>query len=153
MSGGAQGAAIGCRRGRLGAVLVALVVAASVLAGCASVRDNLGTADSNCYVGLPAAVGAVHHHGHLAGMRLVPVSSLQRKAPLLYLTARAASGTKATQVCLVAFAGDFAARAVERPEGRPAGHLAVVELGYPSTRLYATLLVRRAPLSFGHTRA
>jgi hypothetical protein len=127
-----------------------LVAGAGVLGGCAAARSELGTANSNCYIGLPEGVAAVHHHGRLFGVRLVTVASLERRAPLLYRAARQAPGPKAAQVCLVAFTGAFDAAGVEHPFGRPTGHLAVVELEYPSKRLLGTLLLRHAPLPFGH---
>lgn len=138
------------RRVRRATAALVLVAGAGVLGGCAAARSELGTASSNCYIGLPEGVAAVHHHGRLSGVRLVTVASLERRAPLLYQAARQAPGAKAAQVCLVAFTGTFDAAGVEHPIGRPAGHLAVVELEYPSKRLLGTLLVRHASLSFGH---
>jgi hypothetical protein len=135
---------------RLAAAAAALVVGAAALGGCASVRNELGTPDSLCYIALPKAVSAVHHHGHLFGVRLVTVASLEHRAPRLYRAARQAPGKKVGQVCLVAFSGTFLAGHVEHPVGRSSGRLAVVELGYPSKHLFATLLVRRFPLPFGH---
>lgn len=135
---------------RMGAVTAALLLAAAALGGCASARSELGTANSACYISLPQAVTAVHHRGHLYGVRLVSVASLQHRAPLLYRAARRAPGKKVGQVCLVAFTGTFKAKEVERPLGRTAGHLAVVELAYPSKRLLATLLAHHPPLPFGH---
>lgn len=127
----------------------AALVAGVALGGCASARNNLGTAGSTCYLGLPEAIGAVHHHGHLVGLRLVSVASLEQRAPRLYQAARRAPGKKVGQVCLVAFTGRFTASSVQHPIGRSRGHLAVVELGYPSKRVFATLLVRHAPFPFG----
>lgn len=138
---------------RLGGTAAALLLGAAALGGCASVRNELGTANSACYISLPRAVTAVDHHGHLFGVRLVSVASLQHRAPLLYRAARSAPGKKVGQVCLVAFAGTFRSRGVERPVGEPAGRFAVVELAYPAKRLFATLLVRHPPLPFGHPHA
>ncbi len=127
----------------------ALLAGAASLAGCAAARNELGTANSACYVDLPAAIHAVHHHGRLEGVRLVSVASLRRHAPRLYAAAQARS-TRPSDVCLVAFSGRFRAAGVARPIGDSAGHLAVVELGYPHRRLLATLLVSHAPLPFSH---
>lgn len=138
---------------RLAAAVATAVLGATALAGCASVRNELGTANSACYLAFPEALKAVHHHGHLAGVRLVSVASLRHRAPLLYGAAHQAKGIPVSQVCLVAFTGTFRAGAVEHPIGRPGGRVAVVELGYPSKRQLATLLVRRLPLPFGHPHA
>ena len=139
------------RRLQVAVAAASLLLLAVALGGCASARNELGTADSNCYIGLPEGVAAVHHHGHLFGVRLLSVASLERGAPVLYRAARHAPGKKVGQVCLVAFTGSFDAATVEHPLTRSAGHLAVVELGYPSKRLLGTLLLRRAPLPFAHT--
>jgi hypothetical protein len=139
----------GLRRMRAAAA-AAVLASALALGGCASVRNELGTANSSCYIGLPEAVAAVHHRGHLVGVRLVSVTSLAHRTPLLYAAARQAPGKTINQVCLVAFTGTFHNGAVDHPVGHATGHLAVVELGYPSKRLLATLIVRRLPLPFGH---
>jgi hypothetical protein len=148
------GAGVLARPGRrLAGVAIALVVGAAALGGCASARNELGTAESHCYIALPAAESAVHHRGVLHGVRLLTVTSLtslKPRASLLYRAAKDAPGPKVTQVCLFAFGGDFKASDVEDPIGRNAGHLAVVELSYPGKRLLATLVARRVPLGFGH---
>lgn len=140
------------RRARWCAVVAAAVAAGSLtLAGCASVRNDLGTTNSDCYIAIPAADGAVHHHGHLRGVLLVTVASLRHRAPNLYRAATSAPPPRVTRVCLVAFGGTFTDSTVTRPIGQEAGHLAVVELDYPSKRLLATLLIRHVPFGFGHT--
>jgi hypothetical protein len=134
---------------RAALVCSALLLGASALQGCAAVRNELGTAASNCYVDLAVASRAVHHEGKLRGVRLVSVPSLRAHAPLLYRAA-VARERRLSQVCLVAFGGRFDATRVERPIGEQTGVLAVVELGYPNRRLLATLLATRPPLPFGH---
>lgn len=128
----------------------ALLAGAATFAGCAAARNELGTANSGCYVDLSAAIHAVHHRGRLVGVRLVSVASLRRHAQRLFATAEA-RGKRPAEVCLVAFGGRFSAANVERPIGDTTGHLAVVELGYPHRKLLATLLVSHAPLPFGHS--
>lgn len=131
---------------------LALALAGLGLAGCASARDDLGTGSSGCYVALPAALGAVHHHGHLHGVLLTPVASLRQRAPVLYRAAR--TGAPADhQVCLVAFTGSFSASAVTDPVGDPSGGVAVVELGYPDRRVVATMVTSRPPFEFVHSHA
>lgn len=131
-------------------VAAAVVVAAVLLAGCSSARSGLGTTDSGCYLALPSAGNAVHHRGHLVGVRLESAGWLRHHAPHLYAADRRFHPPP-VHVCLVAYAGTFHSDAVERPIGRPTGRLAVVELTYPASRLIATLLVRHPPLSFGHS--
>jgi hypothetical protein len=122
---------------------------ALLLCACSGVRDNLGTANSPCYVALPAATGAVHHSGKLLGLRLDRVGSL-RSARRLYL---AAGGGHAgnERVCLVGFRGVFLAEDVFKPQGASAGSLAVVVLSYPDNHVLGTVILRHEPVRFGHS--
>lgn len=133
----------------LGRVVVTGAVVVT-LSGCTGARNALGTKNSGCYVTLPAAVRAVHGAGHLAGVRLEAVTSLRARAPRLYAVATA-TGIHVQQVCLVAFRGRFHREEVLRPVGAGSGRLAVVVLEYPDSRLLGTVLLVRAPVSFGHT--
>jgi hypothetical protein len=132
-------------------MLVVLALGAAVLGGCTSVRNDLGTNDSGCYIAIPAATAAVHDDGHLEGVRLVGVASLRSFAPALYEAATSVPGPRIESVCLVAFTGRFDAAAVSKPVGRNKGKLAVVELEYPDNRLLATLVVARPSVRFGHS--
>jgi hypothetical protein len=139
---------------RLGVRLLAasaLLAGGMAVAACSSVRDDLGTSSSNCYVDLAAAAAAVHGAGHLQGVRLVAVSALRSSgAQQLYQAARQAK-PRPTRVCLIAYTGRFRATAVRHPLGKPTGHLAVVEVTYPGKRVIATLLSAHAPFPFPHT--
>ncbi len=137
---------------RRGAVVAAVVVAATSLAGCSSARSSLGTVDGGCFVALPTASAAVHRHGQLLGAELVTVDAL-RSRPLVYRTAVGAPGPKVRQVCLVAFGGSFTTRTVERPAGHAEGRLAVAVVEYPRSRLLGTVLLSRPPVRFGHSHA
>ncbi len=138
-------------RGRAVAAAALAVAAAIALAGCTSVRNDLGTADSGCYVALPTASSAVGGAGRLLGVRLEGVPALKADSALLYRAAVSAVGPKVHRVCLVAFTGRFSATKVARPVGGFYGRVAVVELEYPDNRLLATLLVGRDSLPFGHS--
>lgn len=147
-----HGPAAGRRRAEvlsLASIAAVVLAAGTVLAGCTSVRNDLGTRSSGCYVAIPAALGAVHHRGHLDGVRLVGVGALRAREPALYRAARDRAAP-AHQVCLVAFTGTYQATQVTAPIGRPSGRLAVVEVGYPGHDVFGTLIVRRPPLTFGH---
>lgn len=134
--------------GRLAVGMAAVAVAAGALAGCASARSDLGTADSNCYVDVAAALQAVRHEGRLYGIRLVSPTSLGSASPL-YRTACEVT-SRPSQLCLVDFEGRFRATAVTDATGDRAGRYAVVEFGYPGRRLLGTVLARRSPLPFAH---
>jgi hypothetical protein len=129
----------------------ALVVGGSLLSACTSVRNDLGTVDSQCYVAIPAATAAVHGHKHLAGVRLVGLGSLRTRENLLYRAAVRARGHPVQSICLVAFTGRFRANQVANPVGDRTGRLAIVALRYPDNRVLATLLVPRLPYVFGHS--
>ena len=138
-------------RRRWGSAALAVLVGAATLAGCTAVRNDLGTANSPCYVALPAARQAVHSQGRLVGVHLVSVSSLAR-APGLYRVAHVSpNGRPVGKVCLVAFSGHYTAAAVEEPRGRASGHLAVVVLRYQGNNLLGTVLFQRSPQAFGHS--
>jgi hypothetical protein len=138
------------RASRLLAGVLALGLLGALATACSAVRNSLGTTNGACFVALPSATTAIGGHGGLIGVRLVPVSQLKSVAPKLYQAAVSAPGPKVTQVCLLAFHGQFTAAHVRHPVGRASGHLAIVEIEYPDKRLLATLILRRAPLSFGH---
>jgi hypothetical protein len=140
------------RRPHRGATVVRALLAgcgvALLTAGCSAVRSDLGTANAPCYVALPAAARAVHHHGRLVGVRIEATTALRRTP----LTVRSMSpgGPPVRRVCLVAYVGRYTMVDVESPRGRPAGRYAVVDLAYPSTRLLATVLLHHLPIEFGH---
>lgn len=134
---------------RTAGALAGVLLAVCVLAGCSSVRSNLGTSDSPCYLSLPAASEAVHDSGELAGVHLFTLAKLRQLAPHLYarLSLPRPSGDR---VCVIAFTGSFTNTSVTRPLGSPAGRLAVVVLRTPSNQLLGTVLLDHPPLRFGH---
>jgi hypothetical protein len=134
------------RVGWLGAV-VALALG-SVLAGCSTVHESLGTSDSPCYLALPTAKAAVGPSGHFEGVRLMKVHSLTYAR---LESAVKSAGVDSGQVCLVAFSGNFSSTSVSHPSGRANGRLAVVVLRYPDGKLIATVLFRRLPTHFTHS--
>ena len=117
--------------------------------GCTTVRSNLGTTDSGCYLGLPAATKSVHSVGRLSGVHRVRLTQLKKSFPGL-LDSLQVEATR-QQVCLFAFSGSFTAASVSKPRGRPDGHLAVVVLSTPANGLIGTVIVNHLPLRFGHS--
>ena len=130
-------------------MVAAGLVAAALLGSCSSVRNDLGTKSSPCYVSLPVAAGAVHHHGRFVGLRLVSTAGL-RDAPLAAVARSGHEGARG-RVCLIAYAGPFTYGAVEKPSGDSAGQLAVVVVAFPKRVLLGTVVVARPPLRFSHT--
>jgi hypothetical protein len=136
------------RLGGAATVVAALIAAAALASGCTTARSALGTTNSGCYLALPTASAAVHHRGHLRGVRLADVDSL-RPTGRVY-NAATSTGRAVRQVCLVAYTGHFASSQVEKPFGRHQGVLAVVVVEYPHVKLLGTVVLRRVPLNFGH---
>ena len=138
-------------RAQAALLAMALVAGGSVLSACTAARNDLGTADSPCYVAIPAATAAIHTPKHLKGVALVDLAELRADDRQLYRAAAHTSGRPAQSVCLVAFTGHFQADQVTAPVGEPTGRLAVVALRYPDNRVLATLLVPHPPFAFGHS--
>jgi hypothetical protein len=131
-------------------VVCGLVLAASVFAGCSSARVGLGTTDESCYLELPTAATAVGHHGHLEGIRKYTVSGLKGVAPRLYgFLIQHVPKTQA--VCLAGYSGAFTQGMVMKPQGQPAGMLAVVVVTSPGNKLLATVVLTKLPVRFRHT--
>ncbi len=133
--------------------LLSCAVAAGVMAGCSSVRTDLGTSDSSCYIALPTATRAVGSHGHLIGVQLYTVDTLRRKLPLLSeaLSKEADRPKPSQRICAVAFTGAFTRSTVSKALGRSSGSVAIVVSKFPSNQLLGTALVNRTPIHFGHT--
>lgn len=140
------------RRNRtgLGLCIACLLMLTALLSGCTSARSSLGTSESSCYQALPTATHAVHGQGHLVGVDSLTLSSLHKVAPPFFASVSPERPGSA-RVCIVAFKGQFRASSVVRPRGRRSGELAVVVTSSPSNHLLGTYIVRRSPLSFGHT--
>ena len=136
------------RRWATGAAGCALL--AGLLAGCTTARSNLGTSASSCYLALPTATKATRSHGRLLGVRRFTLSGLRKQAPhLLHDLATKEVGSQS--VCVIAFAGNFAAGSVSDPRGRASGHLAVAVSTTPGNHLLGTVIFTHAPLHFGHS--
>jgi hypothetical protein len=129
------------------AVSALLFIAA---AGCTSVRSDLGTSDSSCFVALPTATKAVGAHGHMVGVHRDTLATLRKKAPGLYRQLDTADHASQV-VCVVAFEGRFSAASVSDPHGRSSGSSAVVVTTASGSRLLGTVIFTRLPIRFGHS--
>jgi hypothetical protein len=130
-------------------VVASCVLIGCVLGGCSTIRTNLGTSDSPCYLALPAASRAVRAEGKLAGVQLFTPAQLRSAAP--QLSGRLTMPRPPpSRVCVIEFTGRFRAAAVAKPLGSPSGRLAVVVLTNPPNRLLGTVLLDHAPLNFRH---
>ncbi|HEY1832643.1 MAG TPA: hypothetical protein VGG38_20570 [Acidimicrobiales bacterium] len=131
-------------------VAAASLALAAALSGCTSPRSSLGTGDSACFLDLPAAAGAVHTHGRFIGIHRYSLAALKKTAPRLVRDLEAAHDT-ATQMCLAAYQGHYTSSGVEKPIGRrSSGTLAVVAVDASNKKVLGTLIIKKAPLHFGH---
>ncbi len=140
------------RRRRLSFPLArALAISALIClaAGCTSVRSNLGTSDSSCYLGLPAAMHAVGSHSRLLGAHLVTLADLRHQAPML-VDQISPKGSPKQSLCVFGFSGHYTSAEVSKPHGLPTGQVAIVVLTRPANQLLGTVILRRVPLRFSH---
>ena len=137
------------RRVRVAGTVVGTLLAVAA-AGCTSVRSDLGTSDSSCYLALPTATKAVGGHGHLAGVHRYTLATLRKEAPGLYGQLDTADHPSQV-VCVVAFKGRFTAASVSEPRGRSSGSSAVVVTTEPGNHLLRTVIFPRPPIRFGHS--
>jgi hypothetical protein len=129
--------------------LAASALVVGLAAGCTSVRSNLGTSDSSCYLALPAATHAVGSHSRLLGVHLLTLADLRRQAPKL-VTQLSPEGPLTQSLCVLAFSGHFTSAEVSKAHGQPVGQVAIVVLTRPSNELLGTVILRHLPLRFSH---
>lgn len=130
--------------------LAACALIILLAAGCTSIRSNLGTSDSVCFLALPTATKAVGSHSRLLGAHLFSLAELRREAPRLAAQI-SAKGSPKQSLCVLAFSGHFSATTVSKPHGRAVGEVAVVVLTRPSNVLLGTVILTRVPLRFSHS--
>jgi hypothetical protein len=128
--------------------MAALVALAVAFGACAGARNSLGTAASPCYRALPGAIEAVHHKGHLVGVRRVKTSTLQRRLP----GDQQLAAVRDRQLCVFAFSDDFHAGDVTGATNMDHGRYAIVALTIKSPKVVAAAIVDRLPTRFRHFR-
>jgi hypothetical protein len=137
------------KAGHIARLTTCVAAVLMLTSGCTTVRSNLGTTDSGCYLGLPTATKSVHSAGRLSGVHRLRLTQLKKSFPALLDDLQVEATSQ--QVCLFAFSGSFTTASVSKPRGRPVGHLAVVVLSTPATGLIGTVILNHLPLRFGHT--
>ena len=133
---------------RLAAATGPILALALLVTACGGPRNTLGTAASPCYRALPGAIDAVHHKGHLVGVRRVNTSTLQKRLP----ADQQLAAVRDQQLCVVAFVDDFHAGDVTGATNQAHGHYAVVALTLKSPRVVAAAIVDQLPTRFRHFR-
>jgi len=135
------------------ALVLALALSASGLAGCTSARNGLGTHDSSCFRALPAARAAVGTAAIFAGVRSLPASALVKAVEAMPHASQAVppalTAVLPEGMCLVAFKGNFAVDRVPSPWAPLPGPYrgAVVVVRFSNVKLVTTVLVPRLPRS------
>jgi hypothetical protein len=144
-----------------GALLVGVAAGSTLLGGCTSVHNGLGTRDSSCFRVLPAARQVVGSAPTFGGVRDV--------APALFVTAldlppepRRPVPSSLRQpalrsTCLVEFHGSFDPRSKAFVRAWHPGpgpyRFAIVVVGQQDLRVVAVVLLARPPLRFGRLYA
>lgn len=150
-------------RGRSDSVIVrprgllvglALLVAASGIAGCTSARNALGPSESPCFRAIPIARAAVNDRGRFAGVRYLGA----RDVAIAISKAKALSRGRITlpdalsdvkgPVCAIAYRGRYDANRVASgwsPQGR-VGMLAIVVVRLQKLVVIVTVVLPRSPL-------
>lgn len=141
---------------RVGRVLLvsSVLVAASCLAGCTSVRNGLGPSESPCFRAIPLARAAVNDVGRFAGVRYLDarqVAAAIRRAKEVVSEKAHLPVTLATAkgpICAVAYRGEYEPGRVASgwsPTGR-SGTLAIVIVRLQKLAVLATVVLHRSPL-------
>lgn len=97
---------------------VICLLAASILVGCTTVRDDLGRSQSACYLALPSAARAADDNHRLVGVQLLTVASLRQHSASLFDELHLGRSS-AQRVCVFAFEGSFTTGSVSKPLGHP----------------------------------
>ena len=108
-------------RRKVGTAVCAIAIL--LLAGCTSVRSNLGTSDSPCYLALPAATRSVGATSRLVGVHLTTVRTIAKDSSFLAKTLGIGNGS-AKRACVFEFAGRFSKSSVSRAGGHASGRFA-----------------------------
>ena len=142
-----------CRR-LYPAVVLVVVTASIVLAGCTSARNALGPAESPCFQALPVAHAAVNDTGHFSGVRYLTATQLTSALETVKkytggrLAIPAALLHQTSAVCAVAYYGHYKSSRVANgwAPGKTTGSFAIVVVRVPKIEVLITTVTRRPPL-------
>ena len=132
-----------------GAALVAvLVLMVTGLAGCSSTPKLSNASVSVCFRAIPVGRSSLHNNDvRLVGVHELPLGSV--RLPLSPAEKGALSADKDTEICAMAFQGDFAAGQVELAPPTQAGKFAVVLVSAKNLHLVASVVLSHVPRGFG----
>jgi hypothetical protein len=134
---------------RLLAAALPLGLGAALVASCGAPHPGISNGSvSACYRAIPVAKAAVHdRHAVMIGVHSLPVDKLRSHLPPSAQT-ELASGDD-TQICAVAFKGDFAAGQVDLAPSAEQGSYAVVLVSSRNSRLVGSAVLTDLPPSLG----
>jgi hypothetical protein len=134
---------------RLLAVAVPLGVGAALLAGCGAPRPGVSNGSvSACYRAIPTARVAVHDtHATMIGVHRVPADKIRSHLPPPAQAELASEDD--SQLCAVAFKGDFAAGQVDLAPLNEQGSYAVILVSSRDSRLVGSAVLTHLPPSLG----
>jgi hypothetical protein len=134
---------------RLLAVAVPLGVGAALVAGCGAPRPGVSNGSvSACYRAIPTAKAALHDsHATMIGVHRVSADKLRSHLPLPAQAALASEDD--SQLCAVAFKGDFAPGQVDLAPSDEQGRYAVVLVSSHDSRLVGSVVLVHLPRSLG----
>jgi hypothetical protein len=134
---------------RLLAVALPLGVGAALVTGCGAPRPGVSNGSvSACYRAIPTAKAALNDsHATMIGVHRVPADKLRSDLPVL---AQAELGNEDdSQLCAVAFKGNFAAGQVDLAPSNEQGPYAVVLVSSRDSRLVGSAVLAHLPPSLG----
>jgi len=131
------------------AVALPLGLGAVLTAGCGAPRPGVSNGSvSACYRAIPTAKVAVHDtHATMIGVHRIPADKLRSHLPL---PAQAELASKDdSQLCAVAFKGNFAPGQVDLAPSSEQGPYAVVLVSSHDSRLIGSAVLTHLPPSLG----
>ena len=135
-------------RVRRAETLWCLCAAAVLLGGCGTVRIGIGPNANPCYRAVAAAADALHHKGHLTGVKPTDTASLLQALRQLsdHEPVPSALTGRREAVCVVSYTGEFFPAKVRAPWQlrRAPADLAAVVVRTRDARPLATILTSRS---------
>ncbi len=129
--------------------MVALGLSVALLAGCGAPHPGVSNGSvSACYRAIPAAKSALHDtHAALIGVHRIAVDKVRDRLPVSARTEMAAEND--TEVCALAFKGQFAAGQVDLAPPTEQGEYAIVLVSSRHLNLVASVVLPDLPRSLG----
>jgi hypothetical protein len=137
------------RARRLLVIALPLVVGAAVIAGCGAPRPGVSNGSvSACYRAIPTAKAAVHDsHATMIGVHRVAADKLRSHLPIPAQAELASEDD--SELCAVAFKGNFASGQVDLAPSSEQGPYAVVLVSSHNSRLVGSAVLAHLPRSLG----